>query len=38
VEADGTGLTDYPVTITDGGKVIVNLNSETSSEPPTSVE
>jgi hypothetical protein len=28
IAADGTGLTTYPVTITEGGKVIVNLNPD----------
>jgi hypothetical protein len=32
VAADGTGLTDYPVTITDGGKVIVNLNPDSAAQ------
>ena len=32
VPADGTGLTGYPVTITDGGKVIVNLNSDSATQ------
>lgn len=32
VAADGTGLTDYPVTITDDGKVIVNLNPDSAAQ------
>jgi hypothetical protein len=34
VAADGEGLIDYPVTITDEGRVVIDLNPETGEESP----
>lgn len=36
VPADGTGLLTYPVTVTEGGKVIVDLNPDRSGASTTS--
>jgi hypothetical protein len=35
VAADGTGLLSYPVTITDGGKVVVDLNPDSDTTTTT---